>query len=340
MTHTVHLQLEDIDNTVLQRLCGALDSNLEALGKALDIQISRRFEHFTFMGELAHAGRRALLALAEAAEQGDLDDNAIRLAAVEAKTADEKHEEKHHDQQYYFRTKRGSIGGRTPRQNGYIRALLNHDVVFGRGPAGTGKTYLAVAKAVRAFEDGAIRRIILTRPAVEAGENLGFLPGTLNEKVDPYLRPLYDALSDMLGNERMQRYIADNTIEVAPLAYMRGRTLNDAYVILDEAQNTTPAQMKMFLTRIGFGSKVKMFLTRLGFNTRMVITGDVTQVDFSVHRSGLLQIEKVLGDVDDIAFVHLGSDDVVRHNLVGRIVSAYDAFTAAQQKHKTQNKTE
>jgi len=167
----------------------------------------------------------------------------------------------------------------------------------------------------------------LTRPAVEAGENLGFLPGTLNEKVDPYLRPLYDALSDMLGNERMQRYIADNTIEVAPLAYMRGRTLNDAYVILDEAQNTTPEQMKMFLTR-------------LGFNTRMVITGDVTQVDFSVHRSGLLQIEKVLGDVDDIAFVHLGSDDVVRHNLVGRIVSAYDAFTAAQQKHKTQNKTE
>lgn len=153
MTHTVHLQFEEIDNTVLQRLCGALDSNLEALGKALDIQISRRFEHFTFMGELAHAGRRALLSLAEAAEKGDLDDNAISLAAVEAKTADEKYEEKHHDQQYYFRTKRGSIGGRTPRQNGYIRALLNHDVVFGLGPAGTGKTYLAVAAAVDAMEN-------------------------------------------------------------------------------------------------------------------------------------------------------------------------------------------
>lgn len=219
------------------------------------------------------------------------------------------------------------IRPKTAGQVDYINAIESHTITFGIGPAGTGKTYLAVAKAVRAFEDGAIRRIILTRPAVEAGENLGFLPGTLNEKVDPYLRPLYDALSDMLGNERMQRYIADNTIEVAPLAYMRGRTLNDAYVILDEAQNTTPEQMKMFLTR-------------LGFNTRMVITGDVTQVDFSVHRSGLLQIEKVLGDVDDIAFVHLGSDDVVRHNLVGRIVSAYDAFTAAQQKHKTQNKTE
>ncbi|WP_418968553.1 PhoH family protein [Alloscardovia omnicolens] len=212
------------------------------------------------------------------------------------------------------------VRAKTAGQVHYVNAIESHTITFGIGPAGTGKTYLAVAKAVRAFEDGAIRRIILTRPAVEAGENLGFLPGTLNEKVDPYLRPLYDALSDMLGNERMQRYLADNTIEVAPLAYMRGRTLNDAYVILDEAQNTTPEQMKMFLTR-------------LGFNTRMVITGDVTQVDFSVHRSGLLQIENVLGDVEDIAFVHLGSDDVVRHNLVGRIVSAYDMYQAAHQKN-------
>ncbi len=205
------------------------------------------------------------------------------------------------------------IRAKTPGQVEYINAIESHTITFGIGPAGTGKTYLAVAKAVRAFEDGAVRRIILTRPAVEAGENLGFLPGTLTEKVDPYLRPLYDALSDMLGNERMQRYIADNTIEVAPLAYMRGRTLNDAYVILDEAQNTTPQQMKMFLTR-------------LGFNTRMVITGDVTQVDFSVKRSGLRVIEDVLGHIDDIAFVHLGSQDVVRHNLVGTIVSAYDQY--------------
>lgn len=207
------------------------------------------------------------------------------------------------------------IRAKTSGQVDYINAIETHTITFGVGPAGTGKTYLAVAKAVRAFEDGAVRRIILTRPAVEAGENLGFLPGTLTEKVDPYLRPLYDALSDMLGNERMQRYLADNTIEVAPLAYMRGRTLNDAYVILDEAQNTTPQQMKMFLTR-------------LGFNTRMVITGDVTQVDFAVKRSGLLVIEDVLKDIDDIAFVHLGSDDVVRHSLVGTIVSAYDKYQA------------
>ncbi|MFD0705034.1 PhoH family protein [Alloscardovia venturai] len=222
-----------------------------------------------------------------------------------------------------------SLGGRIPRvitmahgvpiraktagQVDYINAIESHTITFGIGPAGTGKTYLAVAKAVRAFEDGVVRRIILTRPAVEAGENLGFLPGTLTEKVDPYLRPLYDALSDMLGNERMQRYIADNTIEVAPLAYMRGRTLNDAYVILDEAQNTTEQQMKMFLTR-------------LGFNTRMVITGDVTQVDFAVKHSGLLVIEDILGGINDIAFIHLGKDDVVRHSLVGTIVSAYDAY--------------
>ncbi|OTA25718.1 phosphate starvation-inducible protein PhoH [Alloscardovia macacae] len=219
------------------------------------------------------------------------------------------------------------VRAKTAGQVAYINAIESHTITFGIGPAGTGKTYLAVAKAVRAFEDGAVRRIILTRPAVEAGENLGFLPGTLTEKVDPYLRPLYDALSDMLGNERMQRYIADNTIEVAPLAYMRGRTLNDAYVILDEAQNTTPQQMKMFLTR-------------LGFNTRMVITGDVTQVDFSVHRSGLRVIEDVLGDIEDIAFVHLGSDDVVRHSLVGTIVAAYDAYDEKAQKVEKVQKVE
>lgn len=316
MTHTVHLQFEDIDNTVLQRLCGALDGNLEALGKALDIQISRRFEHFTFMGELAHAGRRALLALAEAAEQGDLDDNAIRLAAVEAKTADEKHEEKHHDQQYYFRTKRGSIGGRTPRQNGYIRALLNHDVVFGLGPAGTGKTYLAVAAAVDAMEKHQIERIVLVRPAVEAGEKLGFLPGDLAQKVDPYLRPLYDALFDMLGAESFQKQLERGNIEVAPLAYMRGRTLDDSFIILDEAQNTSVEQMKMFLTRLGFGSK-------------MVVTGDVSQVDLPRGTvSGLRVARRILADIDDIAFQELGAGDVVRHHLISRIVAAYDRHDA------------
>ena len=313
MTHTVHLQFEDIDNTVLQRLCGALDGNLEALGKALDIQISRRFEHFTFMGELAHAGRRTLLALAEAAEQGDLDDNAIRLAAVEAKTADDKYEEKHHDQQYYFRTKRGSIGGRTPRQNGYIRALLNHDVVFGLGPAGTGKTYLAVAAAVDAMEKHQIERIVLVRPAVEAGEKLGFLPGDLAQKVDPYLRPLYDALYDLMGFDRVTKLMEKGLIEIAPLAYMRGRTLNGAYVILDEAQNTTPEQMKMFLTRIGFGAKA-------------VITGDISQIDLPRNiKSGLKDAREKLRDVEGLYFHTFTSEDVVRHPLVQKIVEAYEA---------------
>lgn len=191
--------------------------------------------------------------------------------------------------------------------------MESNTVTFGIGPAGTGKTYLAVAKAVRALEDGRVRRIVLTRPAVEAGENLGFLPGTLNDKVDPYLRPLYDALSDMLGAPQLKRYMDENVVEVAPLAYMRGRTLNDAFVILDEAQNATVQQLKMFLTR-------------LGFNTTMVITGDRTQVDLAVPKSGLASIENVLKDVKSIAFVHLNAQDVVRAELVGRIVEAYEAW--------------
>lgn len=206
---------------------------------------------------------------------------------------------------------------KTLGQAGYVQAIDEHTITFGIGPAGTGKTYLAVAKAVRAFQEGQVRRIILTRPAVEAGENLGFLPGSLNEKVDPYLRPLYDALSDMFGPERMRALLDDGTIEVAPLAYMRGRTLNDAYVILDEAQNTTTQQMKMFLTR-------------LGFNTKMVVTGDITQIDLAAPRSGLATIERVLRGIDDIAFVHLGAADVVRHALVGRIVDAYNRYDAAR----------
>lgn len=207
------------------------------------------------------------------------------------------------------------VRAKTAGQVAYVNAIESHTITFAIGPAGTGKTYLAVAKAVRAFQDRRVRRIILTRPAVEAGENLGFLPGTLNEKVDPYLRPLYDALSDMLGADQLHRYMDDGTIEVAPLAYMRGRTLNDAFVILDEAQNTTEQQMKMFLTR-------------LGFNTTMVITGDITQVDLAVPRSGLASIEHILDGIDDIAFAHLQAEDVVRHALVGRIVAAYDQHAA------------
>ena len=213
------------------------------------------------------------------------------------------------------------VRAKTAGQVAYVNAIESHTITFGIGPAGTGKTYRAVAKAVRVFQDKQIRRIILTRPAVEAGENLGFLPGTLNDKVDPYLRPLYDALGDMLGADQLKRYMADGTIEVAPLAYMRGRTLNDAFVILDEAQNTTEQQMKMFLTR-------------LGFNTTMVITGDISQVDLAVPRSGLATIERILEGIGDIAFVHLGTDDVVRHQLVGQIVAAYDHYDAIAGDHR------
>lgn len=205
------------------------------------------------------------------------------------------------------------VRAKTAGQTAYVQAMESNTVTFGIGPAGAGKTYLAVAKAVRALEDGRVRRIVLTRPAVEAGENLGFLPGTLNDKVDPYLRPLYDALSDMLGAPQLKRYMDENVVEVAPLAYMRGRTLNDAFVILDEAQNATVQQLKMFLTR-------------LGFNTTMVITGDRTQVDLAVPKSGLASIENVLKDVKSIAFVHLNAQDVVRAELVGRIVEAYEAW--------------
>ncbi|OZG57195.1 phosphate starvation protein PhoH [Bifidobacterium myosotis] len=213
------------------------------------------------------------------------------------------------------------VRAKTAGQVAYVNAIESHTITFGIGPAGTGKTYLAVAKAVRAFQDKQIRRIILTRPAVEAGENLGFLPGTLTDKVDPYLRPLYDALGDMLGTDQLRRLMDDNTIEVAPLAYMRGRTLNDAFVILDEAQNTTEQQMKMFLTR-------------LGFNTKMVITGDISQVDLAVPRSGLATIEQILGEIEGISFIHLNTEDVVRHQLVGKIVAAYDRHAAIAGDHR------
>ena len=218
---------------------------------------------------------------------------------------------------------KGPIRPKTAGQSAYVAAIETHTITFGVGPAGTGKTYLAVAKAVQEFRAGRIGRIILTRPAVEAGESLGFLPGTLNEKVDPYLRPLYDALADMLGTSRLHRLLADETIEVAPLAYMRGRTLNDAFVILDEAQNTTRRQMKMFLTR-------------LGFNTKMVITGDVTQVDLGGPASGLATIEQILHGIDDIAFVHLQAADVVRNRLVGQIVRAYDRADQARSRGREQ----
>ncbi|HFB4623146.1 TPA: PhoH family protein [Neisseria gonorrhoeae] len=313
MTHTVHLHLEETDNPTLQRLCGSFDSNLDSLAKALDIHISRRFEHFTFNGAFAHAGKRALLKLLETAQTRDLNDSIIRLAAVETQTEDAGHQEKNHEHAYYFRTKRGSIGGRTPRQNGYIRALLDHDIVFGLGPAGTSKTYLAVAAAVDAMEKHQVERIILVRPAVEAGEKLGFLPGDLTQKVDPYLRPLYDALYDLMGFDRVTKLIEKGLIEITPLAYMRGRTLNGAYIILDEAQNTTPEQMKMFLTRIGFGAKA-------------VITGDTSQIDLPKNiKSGLKDAREKLHGVAGLYFHTFTGEDVVRHPLVQKIVEAYES---------------
>jgi phosphate starvation-inducible PhoH-like protein len=212
-----------------------------------------------------------------------------------------------------------SIRPKTANQKRYVDAIEDHTITFGIGPAGTGKTYLAMAKAVSALQAKKVNRIILTRPAVEAGEHLGFLPGTLNEKIDPYLRPLFDALHDMIDIETIPRMMQSGIIEVAPLAYMRGRTLNDAFIILDEAQNTTPEQMKMFLTRLGFGSK-------------MVITGDVTQIDLpNGQHSGLRVVRDILKDIDDIAFLELTADDVVRHRLIGDIVKAYDKFDEAKQ---------
>ena len=212
-----------------------------------------------------------------------------------------------------------SIRPKTANQKRYVDAIEDHTITFGIGPAGTGKTYLAMAKAVSALQAKKVNRIILTRPAVEAGEHLGFLPGTLNEKIDPYLRPLFDALHDMIDIETIPRMMQSGIIEVAPLAYMRGRTLNDAFIILDEAQNTTPEQMKMFLTRLGFGSK-------------MVITGDVTQIDLpNGQHSGLRVVRDILKDIDDIAFLELTAEDVVRHRLIGDIVKAYDIFDEAKQ---------
>ena len=220
-----------------------------------------------------------------------------------------------------LRTNRKGLQGRTPMQRTYIRNILSHDVSFGIGPAGTGKTYLAVAAAVSAFEKGEVERIVLTRPAVEAGEKLGFLPGDLSQKVDPYLRPLYDALFDLLGTEKTQRLLEKQKIEIAPLAYMRGRTLNASFVILDEAQNTTPEQMKMFLTRIGFGSKA-------------VITGDASQIDLPRgQRSGLIEASHILQDVRGVSMTYFTSADVVRHPLVARIVEAYQKAEKREYQH-------
>lgn len=327
---TKEIALEPADNQRLLSLCGPFDDNIKQLERRLGIEINRRDNQFKLVGKnlLTQAAADILQRLyVDTAPVrgviGDIDPEQIHLAIKESRVLEQSAE---HVPDYgkvvNIRTKRGVIKPRTPNQAQYVANILDHDITFGVGPAGTGKTYLAVAAAVDALERQDIRRILLTRPAVEAGEKLGFLPGDLSQKVDPYLRPLYDALFEMLGFERVEKLIERNVIEVAPLAYMRGRTLNDAFIILDESQNTTIEQMKMFLTRIGFNSKA-------------VITGDVTQIDLPKNlKSGLRHAIEVLADVEEISFNFFHSEDVVRHPVVARIVNAYEAWENAEQKRK------
>ncbi|CAB3734303.1 PhoH family protein [Achromobacter piechaudii] len=315
----------DGDNTHLANLCGPLDENLRQLADGMGVKLSRRGSRVTIEGEQAELAGRVLRRFHEQAVHRSLSVDDIQLGLVEigvgrqednqeaqAREADPLPALDDESDGIALRTKRSDLRPRTPRQRDYLNNILKHDITFGVGPAGTGKTWLAVACAIDAMERDTVQRLVLTRPAVEAGERLGFLPGDLAQKVDPYLRPLYDALYDLMGFEKVQRLFEKQTIEIAPLAYMRGRTLNHAFVILDEAQNTTPEQMKMFLTRIGFGSKA-------------VITGDPSQVDLPRGQdSGLAHAVKVLEDVQGIATTRFTSRDVVRHPLVARIVDAYD----------------
>ncbi|HET9977560.1 MAG TPA: PhoH family protein [Burkholderiaceae bacterium] len=299
---------EAVDNQRLAHLVGALDANLRAIEAALGVRITRREAAFRIDGPKAAAehAHAVLLRLHERATR-PIGEPALQAAlrAAPSPAADG-------DDAIVLHTRRADLEGRTPNQRAYLRHMLGHDLTFGIGPAGTGKTFLAVACAVDALERGQVQRIVLTRPAVEAGERLGFLPGDLAQKVDPYLRPLYDALYDLMGFDRVTKAFEKQTLEIAPLAFMRGRTLNHAFIILDEAQNTTPEQMKMFLTRIGFGSKA-------------VVTGDVSQIDLPKGAtSGLVEAERILRGVAGMATTHFTSADVVRHPLVARIVEAYD----------------
>jgi phosphate starvation-inducible PhoH-like protein len=315
------LSFNPIDNPRLANLCGPLDENLKQIEVGLDVSIQRRGEHFKIQGEQARAAVRALTQLYLQAEQRPLEINDVQLSLVEVQRLIDQDVSGVNGPA--LRTRRGELRGRTPRQGDYIRAILAHDVTFGIGPAGTGKTYLAVACAVDAMERDLVERIMLVRPAVEAGEKLGFLPGDLAQKVDPYLRPLYDALYDLMGYDKVARLFEKGLIEIAPLAYMRGRTLNNAFIILDEAQNTTPEQMKMFLTRIGFGS-------------RAVVTGDVTQIDLARHqKSGLVEVENILGTIRGLHFQHFTSEDVVRHPLVQKIVDAYEQWHNTNEDRQT-----
>ncbi|MFM9912009.1 MAG: PhoH family protein [Methylophilaceae bacterium] len=301
------------DNTRLANLCGSLDENLKQIEAALDVGIARRGNVFHISGDQTQTNLAAQLLqdfYVRAKKPIELEE--IQLGLVElGKLSPENLAT---NAMPLLMTRRRDLHGRTPRQVAYLQQVQEFDITFGIGPAGTGKTYLAVASAVDALTRDRVKRIVLVRPAVEAGERLGFLPGDLAQKVDPYLRPLYDALYDLMGYDTVAKMFERNAIEVAPLAYMRGRTLNQSFIILDEAQNTTPEQMKMFLTRMGFGSKA-------------VITGDVTQIDLARgQKSGLIIAQEVLKDVRGVAFTHFLSEDVVRHPLVQKIVNAYERY--------------
>lgn len=317
MSQRINLELEPVDTERLANLCGQFDQHLKQIEGRLQVDIFCRGNLFTVQGEAgqARAASRLIKQLYKLSESEMLTPELINLhlqeSGIEEMTGVAEGQDSHPDDITII-TKRGAIRGRGPAQKAYLRNINQRAVNFGIGPAGTGKTYLAVASAVDALQSDKVQRIVLVRPAVEAGERLGFLPGDLAQKVDPYLRPLYDALYEMLGFDHVSRLIERNVIEVAPLAFMRGRTLNDAFVILDEAQNTTTEQMKMFLTRTGFGSTA-------------VITGDVTQIDLPRHQlSGLKHATRILKNVEGISFTYFSARDVVRHPMVQRIVQAYD----------------
>ncbi len=315
----MEITLQPEDNVRLANLCGTLDENIKQIETALEVNINRRGSTFNITSASSNAAKADNMRLAaqlienfyvRAKKPLELED--VQLGLVEIDKL--KPEDISSTTMPILMTRRGDLHGRTPRQVSYLQQIQDHDITFGIGPAGTGKTYLAVASAIDAMTRDRVKRIVLVRPAVEAGEKLGFLPGDLNQKVDPYLRPLYDALYDLAGYDTVNKMFERGAIEVAPLAYMRGRTLNQSFIILDEAQNTTPEQMKMFLTRIGFGTKA-------------VITGDVTQIDLQRHqKSGLVEAQKILKEVKGIAMTHFLSADVVRHPLVQKIINAYEEY--------------
>jgi phosphate starvation-inducible protein PhoH and related proteins len=307
-------ELEPSDNARLANLCGPLDENLRLLEARLDVQIRRRGDTFRISGVRAASAEDTLRDLFDLAKTEEVTPERVHLALRERESGGlEVRPGEPAPGEHAVRVPRGGIRARGTHQRDYLAHIRAGDLTFGIGPAGTGKTYLAVACAVESLTADSVRRIVLVRPAVEAGERLGFLPGDLTQKVDPYLRPMYDALYEMMGFDRVARFIERNVIEVAPLAFMRGRSLNDSFIILDEAQNTTVEQMKMFLTRIGFGSKA-------------VVTGDVTQTDLPAGKqSGLSQVINVLRGVEGVAFTFFDAHDVVRHPLVQRIVQAYEA---------------